>query len=73
MQFKEAVPFLLATLENESMPVIVRHEASESLGAIGDDSAIAILEKYLDSEVSEISETCKLAVDRIRWLKVEEM
>merc|ERR1712117_564340 len=46
MQLAEAIPFLSEVLENEKENVMVRHEAGEALGAIGDDSALTVLERY---------------------------
>lgn len=41
---------------------------AEALGAIGSEEAIAILEKYLNDSISEVKETCELALGRIKWL-----
>lgn len=47
---------------------IVRHEAAEALGAIGDPSTIPILQKYFSHHEPAIAETCDLAIRRIQWL-----
>ncbi|PIO52650.1 PBS lyase HEAT-like repeat protein, partial [Teladorsagia circumcincta] len=44
---------------------IVRHEAGEALGAIGDVSARKVLEEYLKDPCQVIAETCELALRRI--------
>ena len=46
MQNKEALPFLVERLEDESEHVMVRHEAAEAIGAIGCLSTKIILEKW---------------------------
>ena len=45
MQNSTAVPALKEVLENETEHVMVRHEAAEALGAIGDRSAIDDIDK----------------------------
>lgn len=39
------------------------------MGAIGHPSVIALLEKYTKDPVIEVSETCEIALDRVKWLK----
>ena len=63
MQNTTAVPKLKEVLDNETEHVMVRHEAAEALGAIGDRSAIEILTKYLYDPQPEISESCEVALD----------
>ena len=42
---------------------MVRHEAAEALGAIGDRSARPVLEKFLSDPLPEVSESCEVALD----------
>lgn len=65
-----ALPTLYATLEDKGENVMVRHEAAEAMGAIGDSTAVPILEKYAkgDDIPIEIRETCVLALEKIRWI-----
>lgn len=72
MQDVRAVPLLTAVLEDEDQDVMVRHEAGEALGAIGDLQSRAVLQKYATSPVPEIAETCQIALDRLRWLESKE-
>ena len=51
---------------------MVRHEAGEALGAIGDPSVCEILEKYCNDPMAEVAETCQLALRRIQWLQNNE-
>ncbi|CAM9203833.1 unnamed protein product [Heterosigma akashiwo] len=67
MQNSSACPTLSAILSDCADDVMVRHEAGEALGAIGDEGSFEILEKFCDDPAIEVSETCKLALDLIRW------
>nr|MBE5726532.1 nero [Cucujiformia] len=46
--------------------------SAEALGAIASDVAISYLQKYKNDQVTEVAETCELALDRINWLKTNE-
>ncbi|PIK57988.1 putative deoxyhypusine hydroxylase-like [Apostichopus japonicus] len=72
MQDERAIPILVAVLEDGNQETIVRHEAGEALGAIGSQTVLPVLETYLKSEIPEISETCQLAIERIKWLNSAE-
>nr|NVI76104.1 nero [Cucujiformia] len=72
MQDERAVDILISTLENKNQEPMVRHEAAEALGAIGSEKAIPYLQKYQQDPVIEVSETCLLALERIKWLKESE-
>ena len=61
-----AIPFLTAALEDSKLDTIVRHEAGEALGAICSPESIPVLEKYVNSDIRELAETCQIAVDLIR-------
>lgn len=55
-------------LKDLDQPCMVRHEAAEALGAIGNDSCMKLLEDYLANDPSVvIRQTCELAIDRIKW------
>lgn len=71
MQDLRAIPTLISVLEDKSQEPMVRHEAGEALGAIGDDSALPTLQKYVKDPSPEVSETCNLAIERIKWLNKE--
>ena len=51
---------------------LLRHEAAEALGAIGDYSVIPVLQEYLGHELPEISESCEVAIDLLDWTKSKE-
>nr|KAI8749716.1 deoxyhypusine hydroxylase-like [Biomphalaria glabrata] len=68
MQNTYAIPHLIKVLEDRSQDAMVRHEAGEALGAIGDASALEVLSNYVQDPVVEVAETCQLAVSRLQWL-----
>lgn len=69
MQDRRAIPSLIKVLRDTKQDPMVRHEAGEALGAIGDLSVIPILEEYSKDPVVEVAETCQLAVCRLKWLE----
>nr|NVI76124.1 nero [Cucujiformia] len=72
MQDEAALNTLISVLEDEKQEAMVRHEAAEALGAIGSEKAVAYLQKYKKDSVTEVAETCELALDRINWLKTSK-
>ena len=72
MQNEAAIPTLIQVLEDEDEHVMVRHEAAEALGAIGDYSVKPILENYVDHPMPEIAESCEVAIDLLNWCKSKE-
>ncbi|XP_035780905.1 deoxyhypusine hydroxylase-like [Anopheles albimanus] len=69
MQDVRAIPALTKVLADTEQEPMVRHEAAEALGAIGDGSAEEILLQYSKDPVIEVAETCEIALERVRWLK----
>jgi len=72
MQNPIACNILSNILEDEEDDVIVRHESAEALGAIGHISSIDVLQKYSTHNAPEISETCRIAVDLVKWRQIGE-
>nr|NVI76107.1 nero [Cucujiformia] len=70
MQDETSLNILISVLEDENQEAMVRHEAAEALGAIGSERALIYLQKYKNDPVTEVAETCELALDRINWLKI---
>jgi len=62
-----AIPVLVSVVSDPSREPIVRHEAAEALGAIGGDEVLPVLVQFSSDPVPEVSETCKLAVDKINY------
>ncbi|XP_023941263.1 deoxyhypusine hydroxylase [Bicyclus anynana] len=73
MQDKNAIPVLINILEDKNQDPIVRHEAGEALGAIGDTDLQSLLEKYQNDPAVEVAETCQIALQRLKWLKDESI
>ncbi|XP_047443801.1 deoxyhypusine hydroxylase isoform X2 [Mugil cephalus] len=69
MQDKQAIPTLTAVLKDVKQEPMVRHEAGEALGAIGDPVVLDLLKEYSQDPVIEVAETCQLAVCRLEWLQ----
>lgn len=72
IQNPSVCPLLASILQDESDDVLVRHESAEALGAIGAADSMSVLEQYLDHPAPEVSETCKIAVDLIKWKQLGE-
>ncbi|RLV94539.1 Deoxyhypusine hydroxylase [Spathaspora sp. JA1] len=63
-----AAPYLRDALIDEKQQVMVRHEAAEALGALGDVESLPLLNKYfVEDPALEIRQTCELAIERIKW------
>lgn len=63
-----AAPYLQNVLKDVNQEVMVRHEAAEALGAIGDKDSLDLLKSYKKDDPSEeIRQTCELAIERINW------
>jgi len=60
---------LEGVLQNENDNVMVRHEASEALGAIGAARSLMVLKHVLDADGTppELAETCQLALNVMEW------
>ncbi|XP_073400085.1 deoxyhypusine hydroxylase [Dendrobates tinctorius] len=69
MRDRSAVPILCSVLKDRSQEPMVRHEAGEALGAIGDPDVLELLKEYSQDSVIEVAETCQLAIQRIEWLQ----
>lgn len=69
MQRPCTIPGLEMVLADASEHRMVRHEAAESLGAIGGDQAEAILQKYAVDDEQIVIESCEVALDTMDyWL-----
>lgn len=68
-----AIDPLIHVLEDQNQQAMVRHEAAEALGAIGNKRALDILKAYEQNDPSEVvRQTCELAVARIEWENSEQ-
>jgi deoxyhypusine monooxygenase len=68
MQDPAAVPHLIHRLEDQDEDLMVRHEAAEALGAIGDRVALATLEKFVDDPEPVVAESCEVAMDLLEYV-----
>ncbi len=73
MQDDHAVPHLIDRLEDLEEDVMVRHEAAEALGAIGNRVALATLEKFVDDDQVVIAESCEVAIDLLNWVSSDKL
>jgi len=67
LQDPHAIPHLEKLLKNTDEDSMVRHEAGEALGAIGLPDVVPLLEQYSQDPIPEVAETCRLAIDTIKW------
>ena len=72
MQNPRALSTLWGRLSDEDEHVMVRHEAAEAMGAIGDPSSRKVLEAYLKHPSPEVSESCEVALDLLDWCERSE-
>ena len=72
MQNSHAVPMLIERLSDEVEDLMVRHEAAEALGAIGDRTAMDTLARFVDDPEPVISESCEVAIDLLEWVQSKE-
>ncbi|TRY76104.1 hypothetical protein DNTS_010229 [Danionella cerebrum] len=68
MQDERAIPVLEMVLKDTNQEPMVRHEAGEALGAIGNPKVLDLLKKHAEDPVVEVAETCQLAIRRVEWL-----
>jgi deoxyhypusine monooxygenase len=73
MQDSAAVPFLIDRLEDHEEDVMVRHEAAEALGAIGDRTALGVLERFKDDKDVVVAESCEVALDLLEWVSSKKL
>ena len=69
MQDSHAVPHLIDRLSDPDENLMVRHEAAEALGAIGDRVAMSTLESFRNDAEAVISESCEVAIDLLEWVQ----
>lgn len=64
-----ALPTLEATLRDEKVHPMVRHEAAEAMGAISSLDSLPVLREFRDKagECQAVVETCQIAVAKVEW------
>ena len=73
MQDSAAVPHLIERLSDLEEDVMVRHEAAEALGAIGDKIAISTLREFVDDESIVVAESCEVAIDLLDYVSSKRL
>ena len=68
MQDSYAVPYLIERLKDMDEDLMVRHEAAEALGAIGDAAAMDTLKNFRDDPEPVVAESCEVALDLMEWV-----
>ena len=65
-----SIPSLIATLSNRQEESMVRHEAAEALGSLGDEEGVEdILRKFLDDPEQVVRESVVVALDMAEFEK----
>jgi len=64
----EAIEILKKSIKKEQTPIVI-HEALFALGTIGNKNCINFIENYTNHSNYIISESAKIAIDRIKYLK----
>jgi deoxyhypusine monooxygenase len=67
MQKKASIPALEAVLRNTTEHEMVRHEAAESLGAIGSEECERILSEFECDSRDVVRESCYVALDTLDY------
>jgi deoxyhypusine monooxygenase len=52
---------------------MVRHEAAEALGAIGDLVAMDTLRKFQDDSELVVAESCEVAIDLLNYVSSKQL
>lgn len=69
-----SIPSLVTILSNNKEESMVRHEAAEALGSLGDEEGVeAILKKFLDDPEQVVRDSVVVALDMAEYEKNGEM
>jgi deoxyhypusine monooxygenase len=70
----ESIPALLSVLENKLEESMVRHEAAEALGSLGEEPGVEdMLRRFLDDPEQVVRESVVVALDMAEYEKNGEM
>eukprot|EP01130_Rhizamoeba_saxonica_P016933 TRINITY_DN7939_c0_g1_i1.p1 TRINITY_DN7939_c0_g1~~TRINITY_DN7939_c0_g1_i1.p1 ORF type:complete len:312 (+),score=75.52 TRINITY_DN7939_c0_g1_i1:3-938(+) len=67
-----ALPYLAEILKDESISTMVRHEAAESIGAIGVPESYDLLLPFANDPLPEVRDTVLVALELLDWKKENE-
>jgi deoxyhypusine monooxygenase len=73
MQDSAAVPHLIERLRDLEEDVMVRHEAAEALGAIGDQVAMSTLREFVNDDSIVVAESCEVAIDLLDYVSSKRL
>jgi deoxyhypusine monooxygenase len=69
-----SIPSLTATLSKKEEASMVRHEAAEGLGSLGEESGVEdVLKRFLDDPEQVVRESVIVALDMAEYEKTGEM
>ena len=52
---------------------MVRHEAAEALGAIGDQRAMEVLSDFVEDPEIVVAESCEVAIDLLNYISSKNL
>ena len=65
-----SIPSLIETLGNKKEDAMVRHEAAEALGSLGDEAGVEdVLRKFATDDVQVVRESVVVALDMTEFEK----
>ncbi|CAL8395649.1 unnamed protein product [Boreogadus saida] len=67
MQHPASVPALRAALERSGESPMVRHEAAEALGSIGQEECLEVLQRHCGDSERVVKESCEVALDMLEY------
>lgn len=67
MGAKRAMNVLESVLRDVNDDPMTRHEAAEAIGALGVAGSEQLIQEFCDDKIQEVADTCRLALDRLRW------
>lgn len=62
-----SVPALERVVRNVAEHEMVRHEAAEALGAVGDEHSLAVLQQFQKDDAAIVKESCQVALDAAEY------
>jgi len=69
-----SIPSLIETLSNQKESSMVRHEAAEALGSLGEEKGVEeVLKKFIDDPEQVVRESVIVALDMAEYEKAGQM
>lgn len=73
MKKKQAMPYLVKAMSDESEHGMVRHECAEALGSLGDENSYNALVPFLHDKCDILRESVEVAVDIYNHINSDEL